>query len=290
MRPAIRVPNLICGFVDLLSKLLTSRPQIGLMADDLQEWEWLPDTSLMDMESMVGPAPRRNRPADTWPWLRPTLNLLKYPESAFDLFIEKMGIHAAAECVLLMLVKHDLVDEARELGIPAKAKTWRGLAQLKMAFNTSIGRASLSTIPERRRVTTPPPDEPAPAPPESEDLADDRRSVTSEMSSMAGNDGGGRCCPLGLTYTALIMERGGRGGQQPQRDSPAHPYARWQINNALHTATWHGRRQLRVRRICFFSTLQESTGQEGPTSQARQILGPKRTTARNSFALRAPRE
>ena len=94
--------GLIDLFVDLLSKLLTSRPQFGLMAHG-QTMEWL-DTPLEDMDSMVGTARRQLGPADTWSWLPPTLHLVEYPEPEFNLLARRMGIHAAAECVLPMIV------------------------------------------------------------------------------------------------------------------------------------------------------------------------------------------
>ena len=114
------------------------------MAQDAQTWlsqSRRDDDALTwveDMQSMVGEAPRRRAPADTFPWLRPTLLLLQLPEETFDILVGKMGVHAAAECVLLMLPRAGLLDRARALGIPQAAKTWSGLGKLQKAYNTSF--------------------------------------------------------------------------------------------------------------------------------------------------------
>ena len=105
------------------------------------------DTCVENMHSMVGEEPRRKARAHTFPWLRPILVLLQLSEGTFDILVGKMGLHAAAECVLLMLPRHLKTDDdwarARALGIPRAPEKWSGLARLQTAYNNGAASRSL---------------------------------------------------------------------------------------------------------------------------------------------------
>ena len=137
----------------LLCVLLTFRFQhcpsgvfrtVAAMEDDAK-------TAIWETASLVGAEPPRTSAADLLPWIRRALAHVGYSEPDFEKLAGKMGAHAAAEVLLLMVARRSTTPGAsrgaRSLGIPWQPKNWTGLARLQQGYNAMV--AELPSIDER---------------------------------------------------------------------------------------------------------------------------------------------
>ena len=99
-------------------------------------------TAFWDTESLIGNANPRKSIADQLHWMRAALAYVEYTEEDFMKLASKVGAHAAAEIVLLMVARRNTqpadYPASQRLGIPWNPKNWSGLKKIIEKYNKMV--------------------------------------------------------------------------------------------------------------------------------------------------------
>ena len=95
--------------------------------------------------SLVGATSHKRKSIDEIHWGRNALNFAGVTVAEYEGLAKKLGLHGAAEVLLIMITIKCGTDEqkwqqARDLGIPWQVKRWRKLSGCMQDYNAAVRR------------------------------------------------------------------------------------------------------------------------------------------------------